>query len=123
MKDLIHYKNYYGSVHFDEEELLFYGKIEFIRALVSYEGTDARTLKQSFEEAVDDYLEICKVKNIEPEKSLKGSLNIRIGSELHRKVAIAAQQKRISINKLITDALFHVFMTGDRVDLHEERTA
>jgi predicted HicB family RNase H-like nuclease len=118
MKDLMHYKDYYGSVHFDEEEMIFHGKIEFIRALVSYEGTDARTLKKSFEEAVDDYLEICKIKSIEPEKSLKGSLNIRIGSELHRKVAIAAQQKHISINKLITETLSHVFVFGDEENVH-----
>jgi hypothetical protein len=36
------YKNYYGSVHFDYENLIFHGKIEFIRALVSYEATDAK---------------------------------------------------------------------------------
>ena len=35
MRDLIQYKGYYGSVHFDDEDLIFYGKIEFIRALVS----------------------------------------------------------------------------------------
>ncbi|CAN5316781.1 hypothetical protein BH10PSE19_BH10PSE19_17700 [soil metagenome] len=39
MKDLMQYKEYFGSVHFDDEELLFYGKIEFIRASVSYHAT------------------------------------------------------------------------------------
>ena len=33
--DLICYKNYYGSVHFDPQEELFFGKIEFIRDLVN----------------------------------------------------------------------------------------
>lgn len=118
MKDLMHYKGYYGSVHFDDGALLFHGKVEFVRALISYEGMDGRSLKQSFEEAVDDYLEMCQIKSIEPEKPLKGSLNIRIGSELHRKVAIAAQQQQISINKFITESLLRVFLLGDGANVY-----
>ena len=65
MKDFIKYKDYYGSVHFDEEDLIFHGKIEFIRALVSYEATDAKGLKKAFEAAVDDYLLICQEQGID----------------------------------------------------------
>lgn len=50
------YKGYYGSVHFDSEDLIFNGKVEFIRALVSYEATNAKGLKKAFEEAIEDYL-------------------------------------------------------------------
>ena len=58
--DLICYKNYYGSVHFDASEKIFYGKIEFIRDLVAYEASDAETLIRHFHEAVDEYLDDCK---------------------------------------------------------------
>lgn len=105
MKDRMHYKEYYGSVHFDDEALLFYGKIEFIRVLVSYEATNAKDLRRSFEEAVDDYLELCSTQGIEPETPFKGSLNIRLGSDLHRRVAIAAERNHTSLNKFITDTL------------------
>lgn len=105
MKDLMKYKDYYGSVHFDDEDLLFYGKIEFIRALISYEATDAKGLKRAFEEAVNDYLQMCYVNKIEPEIPFKGSLNVRLGPELHRKVAILAEQNHVSINKFITTKL------------------
>lgn len=107
MKDLIHYKGYYGSVHFDDEDLIFHGKIECIRALVSYEATNAKGLKKAFEEAVDDYLATCHSKKIEPEIPFKGSLNVRIGSELHRRVAIVAEQNHVSINKFIMETLAH----------------
>jgi predicted HicB family RNase H-like nuclease len=93
MKDFIQYKDYYGSVHFDDEELIFNGKIEFIRALVNYEATNARGLRRAFEEAVDDYLEMCTEQNIKPEIPFKGSLNVRLGSDLHRRVALAATKK------------------------------
>ena len=105
MKDLMQYKDYYGSVHFDDEELIFHGKIEFIRALVSYEATNAKGLRKAFEEAVDDYLDMCHSQHIEPEIPFKGSLNVRLGPELHRRIAIAAEQHHLSINKFITETL------------------
>lgn len=105
MKDLMQYKSYYGSVHFDDEDLIFYGKVEFIRALVSYEATNAKGLKKAFEEAIDDYLATCRSQKMEPEIPFKGSLNIRLGPELHRRVAIAAEQHHLSINKFIADTL------------------
>lgn len=105
MKDMMHYKNYYGSVHFDDEDLIFYGKVEFVRALISYEATTAKGLRKAFEEAIDDYLELCHEQKREPEASFKGSLNVRLGSDLHRRIAIAAAHQHISVNKFITDAL------------------
>lgn len=105
MKDLMQYKNYYGSVHFDEDELLFHGKIEFIRALVTYEATNAKDLKQAFHDAVDDYFTTCEDQKIKPELPFKGSLNVRIGADLHKKIALAAQQQHVSINKFILQTL------------------
>src|SRR5690606_1354465 len=101
MTDLMQYKGYYGSVHLDQTILIFYGKLEFIRDLVSYEGNTARELRVAFEESVDDYLATCKQQNIIPEVPFKGSLNVRLGKDLHRKVAVAAVQNDISINSYI----------------------
>ena len=105
MKDLMQYKDYYGSVHFDDEELVFHGKIEFIRALVTYEATDARGLRKAFEESIDDYLDTCRRQKIQPEVPFKGSLNVRLGPELHRRVALAAEQHHSTINKFIVQTL------------------
>ncbi len=71
MKDLMHYKNYYGSLHFDDDDLIFHGKIQFIRALVTYEATDAKGLKKAFEDAVNDYLDTCHSQKITPEIPFK----------------------------------------------------
>lgn len=105
MKDLMFYKGYYGSVHFDSDDLIFHGKIQFIRALVTYEATDAKGLKRAFEDSVNDYLDTCAEQKIEPETPFKGSLNIRLGPELHRRVAIAAESQQVSINKFISQVL------------------
>lgn len=105
MKDFITYKDFIGSVHFCAEDELFYGKIEGIEDLVSFEGQSVLELKQSFHESVDDYLELCKTSGKDPEKSYKGSFNIRIAPELHKKAKRLAIIKGISLNQLIQNAV------------------
>jgi len=105
MKDMMTYKEYYGSVHYSDEDRVFYGKIEFVRALVSYEGTDVKSLRQAFEEAVDDYLDTCKEQGKDAEKPFKGTFNVRIGPELHQRVAAAAAQRGVSLNGFIAEVL------------------
>ena len=105
MKDMMRYKEYYGSVHYSDDDQVFHGKIEFIRSLVTYEGTDVKNLRAAFEEAVDDYLELCKEEGKEPETSFKGSFNIRTGPDLHRKAMLIAKLKGTNLNSVVTEAL------------------
>ena len=105
MKDMMTYKNYLGSVNYSDEDRVFYGKVAYIRSLISYEGTDVDSLRQAFEEAVDDYLELCREEGTEPEQPFKGSFNVRTGSALHRRAAMFAKEKGVNLNKLVTEAL------------------
>ena len=105
MKNLMRYKDYLGSVTYNDEDKIFYGKVEYIRSLVSYEGRDVESLENNFREAVDDYLELTRSQGIEPEQPFKGSFNVRTGSDLHRRLAIAAKEKGINLNKLVNEAL------------------
>jgi len=105
MKDIIIYKNFIGSVRFSAEDEIFYGKIEGIHDLVTYEGSSVSDLKESFHEAIDDYIGICKDKGISPHRSFKGSFNVRVTPELHRKAAMKAAKEGISLNKLIQRAI------------------
>ena len=93
MKDMMSYKGYFGSVHYNDEDRVFHGKIEFIRAMVSYEGESVKGLRKAFEEAVDDYLELCNEEGLEPEKPFRGSFNVRTGSDLHRRASLLAREK------------------------------
>jgi len=54
------YKNFIGSVHFNADDEIFYGKIEGINDLVTFEGESVKKLKKAFEEAVEDYLQLCE---------------------------------------------------------------
>ena len=57
MNQNIEYKGYVGSVEYSESDKLFFGKVQGIRSLISYEGADIKKLIQDFHGAVDDYLE------------------------------------------------------------------
>jgi predicted HicB family RNase H-like nuclease len=107
MNDMMQYKDYFGSIHYSDDDQIFYGKVESIRSLISFEGEDVASLRASFEEAVDDYLAWCEQEGIEPEKPFKGSFNVRVGSQIHRQAALLAQKKGLNLNQLVTEALQH----------------
>lgn len=54
------YKGYHGSFDYSENDKCWYGKIEGITDLVTYEAETRAELEKSFHEAVDDYIEFCK---------------------------------------------------------------
>jgi len=99
------YKGYVGSVAFSAEDGVFHGRLDFIRDLVTYEGTDAASLRQAFEDAVDDYLLLCQEQSRAPDTPFKGSFNVRPGPELHRQAVMMARRKGVSLNTLVSDAL------------------
>ena len=105
MNNTMEYKNYVGSVEFSEEDGLFYGKVLGIRGLISYEGTTAKELLDDFHGAVDDYLALCEVEHREPERAYKGSFNVRISPQLHKRAAICAASQQISLNSLVENAV------------------
>ena len=71
------YKGYVGSVEFSQEDEVFFGKVQGLRTLISYEGSNATELVNDFHDAVDDYLKLCEDEGKEPEKASEGSFNVR----------------------------------------------
>lgn len=53
---------------------------------------------------VDEYLEDCKAQRVKPQKSYKGSFNVRITPELHLKAANYVASKSESLNRLVEEA-------------------
>lgn len=65
------YKGYTGSVEYSPEDGCLFGKVQGLYGtLISYEGNSVEEIKKDFEEAIDDYLESCKERGIEPAKPL-----------------------------------------------------
>lgn len=103
--NVMEYKGYVGTVEFSAEDNILFGKVIGINGLVSYEGDSIRTLREDFKAAVDDYLEMCKEKGIEPQKCYKGNFNVRISPELHRSLALLAASHNTTLNATVEEAL------------------
>ena len=114
MSNTMEYKAYLGSVEFSEKDSRFFGKVLAIRALISYEGTNAHDLIEDFHGAVDDYLEVCASEGIQPEKEYKGSFNVRISLELHKQTAITAMSRQISANSFVEASIQRAVADGGR---------
>jgi len=115
MTDILSYKDYYATVHYSGNDEVFFGKIEGINDLVNFEGKSVAELKRAFREAVNDYIETCKEIGKEPEKTYKGSFNVRVSSKLHKEAAIVASQKRISLNQFVQAAISYALKHDDEV--------
>ncbi|MEN6454525.1 MAG: type II toxin-antitoxin system HicB family antitoxin [Prolixibacteraceae bacterium] len=105
MKDLLTYKGFIGSVHFSADDQVFFGKIEGINDLVTFEGETVKKLVDAFHYVVDEHINDCEKENIPIEKSYKGSFNIRLTPDLHRRLSVTAKMKGVSLNQFIHEAL------------------
>lgn len=105
MNNILEYKGYNGTVEYSADDNVLFGKIIGIKSLISYEGQSVVELKADFESAVDEYLEFCAEKSVEPEKTYKGSLNVRFSPETHRKATLIALSEHISLNQFIENSV------------------
>ena len=69
MKDVLTHKGFIGSVHFSTDDQVFFGKIEGINDLVTFEGTTVDELENAFKSMVDEHIQDCE-QELKSEKSL-----------------------------------------------------
>ena len=100
------YKGYTGSVEYSEDDKCLFGKVQgMTKDCITYEGATVEELIADFEGAVDDYLQLCAEKGIEPRKPYTGVLNVRLTPEIHSGAAMAASRAGISLNAFIKNAV------------------
>lgn len=104
MTKFLEYKGYFGSVEVDVDEGFVYGRLMFIKDVVSYRADEVFGLKPAFEGAVDDYLTMCAELGDAPDVPCKGTFNVRLGPTLHQRVAIAATKAEVSLNEWVKQA-------------------
>lgn len=120
MNDILSYKNYFGSVHYSATDETFYGKVIGINDLVNFEGSSVKELKAAFEEAVEDYLELCKEIVKTPDKTYKGTFNVRVPSYLHKEASIFAALHNMTLNEFVKKALSITLKHKDDIEFDEE---
>ena len=105
MNDVLTYKGYIGSVHFSADDNVFFGKLEGINDLITFEGETVQELKDAFHYMVNEHIKDCEAENIPAEKSYKGSFNVRLTPDLHRRAAISAKIHGTSLNSFVKESI------------------
>lgn len=112
--NILEYKGYHTRVEYDAVDFVIRGKIEGINDFVEFECEDLKAVELEFHQAVDDYLEFCAEVGKTPEKEYKGSFNVRISPELHKKLAIMASKNGESLNCSVEKAI-EQYVSGSRI--------
>ena len=105
MSSVLEYKNYVGTAEFSAEDEVFHGRLEGIRDLVTYQATEVEGLKKAFRAAVEDYFATCRKLHKEPDVPFKGTFNVRLRPELHRRAAVYSTAHNLKLNNVVSAAL------------------
>ena len=101
---MMEYKGYAAAVELDESVGRLHGRVlnSGPYPIATFEATDVDGIRAEFHRSVDEYLESCREDGVEPRKPFSGKLNLRLGPDLHQRVARSAAESGISLNSWIT---------------------
>lgn len=99
----LRYKDYQGSVTYEDGTLVL--QILHIDDFITTECDSAGDVQKAFEALVDDYLATCAEVGKEPNRPFKGSFNVRVTPDLHRRAAMAAADEGLSLNAWVERAV------------------
>jgi len=105
MSDLMEHKGYFGTVEFSDADGVLYGKVIGINGLISYEGESVKALRRDFEEAVDEYLDMCVAEGVEPQREYRGKFNVRVSPELHKNLVLYSASHGQTLNSTVEEAI------------------
>lgn len=104
--DFLEYKGYKGTVEYAQANDCLCGKVIGMgNILISYEGNTISELRSSFESALEHYFSDCIREAHKPKKPFSGTLNLRMPSEIHERVALASMKTGVTINDFINRAI------------------
>lgn len=98
-------EGYHAKIEFDQDDKIFVGRVIGIKDSVNFHGRSVDELTAEFRNSICNYLDYCKQAGKEPEKEFKGSFNVRIKPEQHKKVALYAADEGITINQFVSRAI------------------
>ena len=98
-------EGYHAKIEYDSELDTFRGEILGLNGGADFYGKNPKELRAEFEKPLQVFLDVCKEKGIEPRRHYSGKFNLRISPDLHEQLAITAQAKGTSVNKLAQEAL------------------
>lgn len=105
MSNTINYKGYHATIEYSAEDGLLVGSVVGIRDSLHFHGFTVDEITKSFHDSIDGYLEMCNAIGRSPDKTYKGSFNVRISPDLHRRAAVSAECSGLTLNQFVQKAI------------------
>ncbi len=104
---MMQYMGYVAAVEFDESVGRLHGRVvnSGTYPIATFEATDVDGIRREFRRSIDDYLASCREDGVEPKKPFSGTLNLRLGPDLHQRAALSATAHGVSLNSWIKQAV------------------
>ena len=93
---MMEHKGYVAAVEFDDSVGRLHGRVVNGGAypIATFEATDVAGIRREFERSIDEYLASFREDGGEPRKPFSGTLNLRLGPDLHQRAALFGHRAR-----------------------------
>lgn len=107
MNNMIQYKGYMAKIEYSVEDSVLIGTVIGVNDTLIFECDSLNDVEREFHDLIDDYLEMCNRMGKTPDKTYKGSFNVRISPELHKEAVLKAAALNMSLNELVAISIQH----------------
>ena len=121
---MMEYKGYVAAVEFDDSVGRLHGRVvnSGPYPIATFEATDVEGIRREFQRSIDEYLASCKEDDVEPKRPFSGTLNLRLGPDVHQRAALAASAHGVSLNSWIKQAVEAATLGSSVRDAEEIKT-
>ena len=95
----ISYKGYIARIEPDLDDGVLVGRVINTRDIIGFHGQTISEAIKSFHAVIDEYLEDCQQRAIDPNKPYSGKFNLRLPPDLHSEIASEAAKSGKSLNQ------------------------
>ncbi len=102
---MVENKGYIGVFEFNLESDSFHGKVIKTKDVIAFYGASVAELRKEMPRSIAEYLAFCRERGKQPEKPFSGKLMLRTNPQLHRRIALEAARRRLSMNACVQKIL------------------
>ena len=96
---------YEAVISFDPDIAMFRGEFLGLNGGADFYADSIARLRKEGEISLRTFLDFAKEKNIEPRKRFSGQFVLRLKPEVHKKYALLAKAKNMSLNQVLATTL------------------
>ena len=101
----ISYQGYIARIEPDLDDGVLVCRVINTRDIIGFHGQTISEAIKSFHAVIDEYIEDCQQRVIDPNKPYSGKFNLRLPPDLHNEIASATAKSGKSLNQWVVDRL------------------